>query len=231
MAYHPSSRIATPRLIATPMKTRLFPRRLRDQRRGNLWANTVGAVAVGGVFLIAGGPGAVLKPWNDFVKSGVAPEEILASNSEEEDVAAKPLQAYHTYFALELEESQEEEMPSTDLAVEGDWRYPDDGSDCSTRPELSITLRESDSAVFGYGLAAPSACGTHAAEELDYAVVRGTHEDGYVVLTIISNAHGHPLYQFEGTLSDEGLVGRLASVDGAAIADGLVFLPDAEGHL
>ncbi len=200
--------------------------RLRDQHRGNVWSNFVWLAAVGGVLLIVGGPLGLLQPWNDRVGTGVQSELETADTGAPPDAVS-----LHTYFGLDETDSEAADPIAPPHELDGGWTYLDVGADCSAKPELSIRLRENNFAVFGYGLVAPTACGTHTPDDLDYTVIKGTHQDGHLVLTIVEKTGGHALYHFTGTVSSEGLVGNLAYSDGSFLADGLVFLPSVDGKI
>lgn len=200
-------------------------------RRQNVWANTVFASAFVALLLVAGGPLGVIKPWTDSLREPANSLGNIEVTAEREylNYDSRPAAADHLLFGLEAEPVADDDASSVQRpSLGGAWLYSKTGTECRNAPEVSIHLRESSDEIFGYGLIAPTGCGSHAAGEIDYTIVQGRRQDGVIVFTILEKTDGHMLYRFEGELSRGGLHGRLAHSDGSSVADGLIFAPDPE---
>ena len=198
------------------------------RRRQNVWANIVFVSALGVLFVTAGGPLKIVEPWAESVRQPVNMIGAIEVTAEREYLSyeSTPVESDHLMFGIEDGPATEDRTPTPELG--GAWLHARTGTKCGEAPELSIRLRESDESIYGYGLVAPTACGSHRPEELDYTIVQGRRKDGVIVFTILEKTEGRMLYRFEGSLAEDGLVGKLAQADGNAIADGLVFSPDPD---
>ncbi len=199
------------------MRRHLFETR-RDVRRGDVLSNVVWFSGIAVLLISAGSLTGLFSPWTDSSLSGVdrtSHEEIWSTEASGRTPATNVANVSpHAFFGFEDEGVSE--SPSKVIRAEhvaGNWSTPVD-NDCSDAPKISITLREGMTDVFGFGTIALNACD----DDIKYAVVEGTILEGRVVLTITNDTAGKLLYTFEGTLTDDDLVGNLTANGGRSTA-------------